>query len=131
VNAVVFRKNSLVTHKDTQYIAYYNPQAQLVLGKRAVQQENWQLKTTNFRGNVADAHNSISIMVDGDGFLHVAWDHHNNPLRYARSLTPGSLDLGAMEMMTGIDEQVVSYPEFFRLPDGDLLFFYRDGGSGK
>jgi hypothetical protein len=25
----------------------------------------------------------------------------------------------------------VSYPEFYRLPDGNLLFLYRDGGSGR
>jgi hypothetical protein len=33
--------------------------------------------------------------------------------------------------MTGQAEQKVSYPEFYRLPGGDLLFFYRDGGSGQ
>jgi hypothetical protein len=33
--------------------------------------------------------------------------------------------------MTGINEQTVTYPEFYKLPNGDLLFFYRDGGSGK
>ena len=24
-----------------------------------------------------------AALPDGDGYLHVAWDHHNNPLRYA------------------------------------------------
>jgi hypothetical protein len=33
--------------------------------------------------------------------------------------------------MTGRDEKSVSYPEFFRLQDGNLLFLYRDGGSGR
>jgi hypothetical protein len=33
--------------------------------------------------------------------------------------------------VVGRDEKSVSYPEFFRLPDGHLLFFYRDGGSGR
>ena len=31
VNAVVFRKNSLVTHGDTQYIAFYDKDAYVVL----------------------------------------------------------------------------------------------------
>ena len=33
--------------------------------------------------------------------------------------------------MTGQTENRVSYPQFFRLHDGNLLFFYRDGGSGR
>jgi hypothetical protein len=70
-------------------------------------------------------------MVDGAGYLHVAWDHHNNPLRYARSVAPGALELGPKLAMTGQDEDELSYPEFYRLPDGNLLFFYRLGGSGR
>jgi hypothetical protein len=79
---------------------------------------------------VSDAHNVISIMVDGDGYLHMAWDHHNDPLHYAKSIYPGSLDL-VQAAMTGNRENRISYPEFYRMPDGHLLFFYRDGGSGN
>jgi len=131
VNAVVFRKNSLVTHGDVQYIAFYDRDAHVVLGQRKLGTDAWSLKTTPYRGNALDAHNSISIMVDGAGFLHLAWDHHNSPLRYARSLRPGSLELTSPLPMTGQDERSVSYPEFHRQPDGNLLFFYRDGGSGR
>lgn len=131
VNAVVFRKNSLVTHGDTQYIAYYDAQRYLVLGKRQSGSAQWTIARTQYTGNTDDAHNAISLMVDGAGFLHLSWDHHNNTLRYARSLQPGSLALGDKMPMTGRDEQSVSYPEFYRQPDGNLLFFYRSGGSGR
>jgi hypothetical protein len=131
VNAVVFRKNSLVTHGDVQYIAFYDPEARVVLGKRMLGTDAWTLKSTPYTGNALDAHNSISIMVDGGGTLHVAWDHHNNALRYARSVSPGALELTEKLPMTGQDERSVSYPEFHRQPDGNLLFFYRDGGSGR
>lgn len=131
VNAVVFRKNSLVTQGDTQYVAYYDAERYLVLGKRALGSSQWTTRRTPWQGNAADAHNAISIMVDGAGYLHVSWDHHNNPLRYARSVAPGSLELGAKLAMTGTDENEVSYPEFHRLPNGNLLFFYRLGGSGR
>jgi hypothetical protein len=33
--------------------------------------------------------------------------------------------------MTGKKEGKVTYPEFYRMPDGSLLFFYRDGSSGN
>lgn len=131
VNTVVFRKNSLVTHEGTQYIAFYDAQARVVLGKRKLNARDWELRTTQYSGNARDAHNSISLMVDGQGRVHLSWDHHNTRLRYARALHPGSLELGREEAMTGRDEASVSYPEFYRLPDGGLLFLYRDGGSGR
>lgn len=131
VNTVVFRKNSLVTFKDTQFIAYYDQGRYVVVGKRKTGSTKWQLRRTPYQGNTADAHNMISIMVDGKGYLHIAWDHHNNPLRYCRSVAPGSLELTAKMPMIGDVEQKVSYPEFYRIPDGNLLFLYRDGGSGQ
>ncbi|KFI06331.1 neuraminidase [Massilia sp. BSC265] len=131
VNAVVFRKNSLVTHEVSQYIAFYDATGRVVLGKRRLGATDWQLAPTQYLGNAKDAHNSISIMVDGTGILHVAWDHHDGPLRYARGMAPGALTLGPQEAMAGRGEQSVSYPEFYRMPDGGLLFLYRDGGSGR
>ncbi|WP_202424580.1 BNR repeat-containing protein [Duganella levis] len=131
VNAVVFRKNSLVTQGDTQYAAYYDAQRYLVLGKRALGTTQWTVRRSAWQANAADAHNAISIMVDGAGYLHVSWDHHNNALRYARGVAPGSLELGPKQAMVGVDEAEVSYPEFYRLPNGNLLFFYRLGGSGR
>ncbi|WP_114936981.1 BNR repeat-containing protein [Mucilaginibacter endophyticus] len=131
VNTVVFRKNSLVTFKGEQYAAYYNNDQVLVLAKRKSGSANWQTVTTQYKADAADAHKDISIMVDGAGYLHVAWGHHNQTLNYAKSIKPGSLILSAQQNMTGIAENKVSYPEFYRLPNGDLLFVYRDGGSGN
>ena len=131
VNAVVFRKNSLVTHGDTQFIAFYDKDSHVVLGKRKLGSTAWELKRTRYSGNAADAHNSISIMVDGAGVLHMAWDHHNHGLRYVRGVAPGSLELTEKMPMLVRDEDSVSYPEFYRLPDGNLLFCYRNGASGR
>jgi hypothetical protein len=131
VNVAVFRKNSLVTNGNTQYIAFYDKDKFVVVGKRTLPSGKWQLQRTPFTGNANDAHNVISIMTDGDGYLHMAWDHHNNKLHYAKSVAPGALEFSVQTGMTGIQEDKVSYPEFYRLQNGDLLFFYRDGGSGN
>jgi hypothetical protein len=131
VNVVAFRKNSLVTFQGTQYTAWYDADRFVVLAKRKSNSDTWQVQQTRFKGNAADAHNTISIMVDGQGYLHLSWDHHDNPLNYARSVAPGSLELTGKMPMTGLNDRKVSYPEFYRLPDGNLLFFYRDGGSGR
>ncbi|WP_350340112.1 BNR repeat-containing protein [Paraflavitalea speifideaquila] len=131
VNVVVFRKNSLVTHNNWQYTAFYDQDRYVVLGKRKQGSSQWTLSKTAYQGNAADAHNTISLMIDGDGYLHLAWDHHNHPLRYCRSITPGSLELTAKMPMTGEAEEKVAYTEFYKLPDGDLLFLYRNGQSGQ
>ena len=131
VNTAIFRTNSIVTHQKSQYIAFYDEKGYMVLGKRTLGDDNWTLYVTQHKGNVEDAHNVISIMVDGEGYLHVAFDHHDNRLNYCRSVRPGTLILGEPEPMTGQDEERVTYPGFYRLPAGDLLFVYRSGASGR
>lgn len=130
VNTTVFRKNSLTSFKNHQYIAYYSPDGFVIVGKRLLDKGDWSIVQTQFKGNVDDAHNVISIAVDGNGFLHLSWDHHNSKLRYAKSKESESLYFTEEQQMLAVDESQVSYPEFFNLPTGDLLFMYRDGGSG-
>lgn len=131
VNTAIFRTNSLVTDGDKQYISYYDPDGYVVVGRRKLGTDRWTLQRTQFKGKVEDAHNVISMMVDGDGYIHLSFDHHGNPLRYCRSVAPDSLSFGELEPMTGRDEEDVTYPEFYRLADGDLLFVYREGASGR
>lgn len=131
VNTVIFRHNSLATYKNTQYIAYYDSAQRLVIGKRKLGSTVWTVQPSQYKGNATDAHRSISIIVDGYGYLHVSWDHHNNQLHYARSVQPGSLELTKELPMTGKNETKVTYPEFYRLPNGSIVFLYRDGASGN
>lgn len=131
VNTAVFRNNSLVSHGRWQYICYYDDEGYLVLGKRRLGSTRWTLRRSPYKGRVEDAHNVASLMVDGDGYLHVAFDHHGNPLNYCRSLAPGSLELSGKLPMTGQGEDDVTYPEFYPLAGGDLLFAFRSGASGR
>lgn len=131
VNTAVFRGSSIATHGDIQYAAYYDPDGFVTLAKRYIGSEQWTVKKTQYKGNIKDAHNVISIGVDGDGYLHVAFDHHGHPLHYTVSNSPGSLELGALRKMIGIDENDVTYPEFYAMPDGDMIFAYRSGESGR
>lgn len=131
VNTVIFRKNSLVTAGGFQYAAFYDNDQFVILAKRKTGKEDWQVNRTQYKGDATDAHKSISIMIDGAGYLHVVWGQHNTPINYAKSVSPGSLTLGDKQTMLGDHEQKLSYPEFYKLLNGDLLFFYRDGGSGN
>jgi len=135
VNTAIFRGSSVVSHVaggDTlQFTAFYNPDGMVTVARRRLPDGKWTVRPTRYRGNVADAHNVISIGVDGEGYLHLSFDHHGHPLHYCRSVAPCSLDFGEQEpMVGGDDEKDVTYPEFYTLPDGDLLFAYRSGASG-
>lgn len=131
VNMLANSQHTLITHGNTQFAAFYAADATVVLAKRAVGSEAWTTVRTALKGRTADAHNTIALGVDGDGILHIAWDHHGNALNYAHGTAPGSLELGPREAMTGLHENRVTYPAFLNLPNGDLLFFYRDGASGR
>jgi len=131
VNAVIFRKDPIASRGDIQYTAFYDGRGFVVLGKRRLGSDSWETRVTRYRGNTADAHNTISIALDGGGILHMAWDHHGGRLNYCRTVAPGSLELTDRMSMTGRDEDRVTYPEFYNLPDGGLLFLYRDGSSGN
>jgi hypothetical protein len=131
VNTAVFRKNSVVTYNGTQYVAYYDSTGYVILAKRKTGTDSWLVHKTQYTGNIEDAHCSISIIVDNDGYLHMAWNHHNNALHYCKSVEPDSLELTPEMSMIGTFEDDVTYPEFFRLPGGDLIFMYRHGVSGR
>jgi len=131
VNVVANIRQSVFTHGRTQFAAFYDADRFMVLARRSLDAGQWEMRRTAYQGNVADAHNSISLVVDGAGVLHVAWDHHASQLNYARGVAPGSLELGPRQSMTGQREGRVTYPQFSRLPGGDVLFLYRDGASGR
>ena len=131
VNTTVFRNSSIATLGDTQFIAYYDAEGFLTLGRRNLKDKHFEVQRSQYQGNVTDAHNIISLMVDGEGYLHLSFDHHGHPLKYCRSTEPLSMTLGDLEPMTGDTEQDVTYPEFYRLADGGLLFAYRSGISGR
>lgn len=131
INTTIFRQDPITTAGDRQFAAYYNADAKVVIADRKIGETEWHQTVTSLAAkNIKDAHNSISIMADGDGYLHMSWDHHNNPLNYVRSKSPATPDFEPAQMI-GSNEKSVSYPQFFKLANGDLLFMYRDGASGN
>ena len=134
INGASFRKNAITTYIDDagnehQIAAYYDYYGTIVLAKR-VNEGQWFYEWTGLKGDITDAHNTISVAVDGDGYIHLAWGQHARSLNYAHSEEPLSLKITVKEMIGDL-EKFVTYPEFYNLPNGDLFFLYRDGGSGN
>ena len=130
VNATIFC-HPVASLGDVQYAAFYDPGGQVILARRKLGKPAWDIRRTGLRGNTKDAHNGISLGLDGAGRLHMAWDHHASPLKYVQSAEPGSLLLTEPLPLTGTRESRVTYPEFFRVARGGLLMLYRDGSSGR
>lgn len=129
---------ALVTHDPApeppdaeQFAGFYDADRRMTIASRSLADDTWQL--TVLPTSVGwDSHNAIAMALDDDGHLHVAGNMHNVPLVYFR--TTRSLDASSLERvpaMIGTNEQSCTYPEFFRGPDGALVFMYRDGGSGN
>lgn len=132
VNTAIFRHHAVLTHEGRQYVSYYDADGMVTIASRELPGDQWTIQRTAFKGRVTDAHNAISLGVSTDGLLHLSYDHHGHPLRYRRSELPGDPgSFGPQLLMTGQREQRVTYPQFVNLADGTLLFFYRDGGSGR
>lgn len=136
---------ALLTAKDRQYVAYYDADRHLTVAARPLATTRWEffrLPSAQAGPPVGpkqtsavvgwDSHNYVVMAVDAAGHLHVAGNMHNNGLTYFRTRTPGVVDsIVQVPAMTGRDEDRCTYPLFFTLADGRLLFRYRSGESGN
>ena len=118
---------ALVTRGNRQFAAFYAANRALTIAARQLGSRDWTLaRLATTLG--WDSHNHIAMAVDDAEQIHVAANMHNVPLIYFRTTSP--LDVTSFERVTsmvGTNEQTCTYPEFFRGPDGSLVFAYRDG----
>jgi hypothetical protein len=126
-----------VTFKNVQFVLYYGSSRRAKVAQRVRRAGTWsswkivKLDTT-FGG--WDSHNYLTMTIDMNHHVHISGNMHVDPLVYFR----GTGFLGKDEpltyrkmSMTGLNERRVTYPKFFRSPDGKLLFMYRSGSSGS
>lgn len=146
INTTSFLRHGIYTFGNQQFMTYYGRHQSdpaygfnntLWVARRTVDADLWQVFRTGFTANaITDAHDSISFGIDGLGFMHVSWGMHvsDGPYHYAKSLTPvtgtNAIAFGPDGTMTG-KENTVTYPQFLNLPNGDLLYVFREGRSGN
>jgi hypothetical protein len=124
---------ALYTIASAQYVGFYNETRNLVIGARTIDSPVFSF-TTLPETLGWDSHNYISLSVDKSGRLHVLANMHGDPLKYYRTRVPGDIStFEKIPMMTGENESRVTYPEFLLgpSPESELVFTYRDGGSGN
>ncbi len=145
INSVAFVRSSLQTFGGWQFMTWYGRHQNdasapynntLWIGRRAEGAATWEVfRHPSFTANtITDGHDVISFGIDGDGYMHLSWGMHGDAFHYSRSTTPVTgawpIALGPDTTMTGT-EAIVTYPQFIRLPDGDLLFLFRRNYSGN
>lgn len=133
---------SLLTAGDRQYIAYYNANRNMVVGQRNITDKEFSLyvlpatsrETSNGTSTVLgwDSHNSVTLGIDRDGYIHLSGNMHVHPLTYFKSSKPHDITTLVQEMsMVGTNEKRCTYPHFMNTREGELIFHYRDGASGS
>lgn len=133
VNTVIFRHHGVFSHNGIQYTAFYVDKHTLRLAQRNLTSNELVFADISGNYNIKDAHNSISLGMDREGYLHISYDHHGTQLKYRRSLNPYSIDGFSDELeMTGQREMKVTYPAFLMpIADEPLQLLYRDGNHQK
>jgi hypothetical protein len=133
---------SLMTQDNRQYIAYYNEDRHMTVGQRNLDEETFDLLTLPVfdreEGNGTstilnwDSHNSVTLGMDKEGYIHLSGNMHVHPITYFKSTRPNDIHSLKQEMeMVGSNEERCTYPKFMTTRDGELIFHYRDGGSGN
>lgn len=153
LNGLSFQQNPLVTFGDYQYVAFYATAGSdsnygkhyVNLGRRRINPSvgSWQyLAFTDYTQTTLDEHNTISLGISGDGFIHLSYDHHDVPLNYRVSKTAiaktipqtwTASDFGATRHdLPGASGPwtPLTYPRFERLESGDMIMEFRIGQSG-
>ncbi|MDP6633700.1 MAG: BNR repeat-containing protein [Phycisphaerae bacterium] len=144
INGVSFQQDAVTTHKQHQYVGYYNAGRHVCLARRKLPSGKWKtvrFKDYDFKSN--DSHNTISVGIcPNDGTIHLAFDHHGHPLHYRLSRKGAATNPQTVKWDASLFGAVVSelekgkpiritYPRFQQTPKGGLQFCYRRGGSGN
>jgi len=144
INGLSFQQEAVISHKKYQYVAYYDAQRRVCLGRRKLPAGRWEIirfADYDFKSN--DPHNTISMGIcPNDGTIHLAFDHHGHPLHYRVSRKHAASHPDRAVWTTSLFGPVVSelengkpialtYPRFWSTPDGGLQFCYRKGRAGR
>lgn len=122
---------AILTEPPHQFLAYYDSSRAMVVKHRTLDSDQWDKKVLPETIGW-DSHNYISMALDSKGHLHVSGNMHVNPLVYFQAGRPYDIQsLERRKNLIGDLEDRATYPKFFSDPEGDLIFTYRDGGSGN
>ncbi|WP_418262530.1 BNR repeat-containing protein [Flavobacterium faecale] len=144
INGRTYQKDALASHNGYQYIAYYNQNRHVCISRRKLPAGDWKtIEFLDYDFKSDDSHNVVSLGIcPNDGTIHLAFDHHVSPLHYRVSKKglathPETADwsvgsFGSIESELEKGKPIkITYPKFWKTPEGNLQMNYRKGGSGN
>lgn len=145
INGKSFQQDAVLSHQGWQYVGYYDEERRVALARRRLPAGAWQtIRFPDYMFKSNDAHNTISIGIcPGDGTIHLAWDHHAQPLHYRISSKHAAAEPDSVQwtpdlfgpirdkLERGVTPKRLTYPRFLQTLSGGLQLFYREGGSGN
>lgn len=121
---------ALLTAPPKQFAAYYDAKCNLVVAGRALTDDDWS-RTVLPEKIGWDSHNYVTMTLDGSQQLHLSGNMHVGPLVYFKSTVPlAAATLERLTQLVGSEEVKMTYPRFFRGPQDEFIYTYRDGSSG-
>ncbi len=121
----------LISDGEYQYIAFYDGEHRMTVGKRKLSETEWDFAKLPEKVGW-DTHNRVILFQDRKGYLHVTGNMHCVPLRYYRTTELGNIHtFKPIHKWTGDYEDRVTYPSVLKLRDGSIYILYRHGGSGN
>jgi hypothetical protein len=144
INAVHCQQDAMVTHKNHQYVAYYDANRRVSIARRKLPAGQWSIiHFTDYFFENNDDHNTICMGVcPGDGTIHLTFDHHIDSLHYRVSRKGVASHPETIKWEASLFGPIVSelekgrtligltYPRFWQTPEGNLQLCYRVGSSG-
>ena len=145
INGRSYQRSPFTSFNGYQYATYFNDDRRVCLARRKLPAGTWQvIRFTDYTIPSHDSHNVATVGIcANDGTIHLAFDHHADPLNYRVSevgaaTNPESITW-SQDLFSSVSDRLegvgrlssVTYPSFFNAPNGNMMFYYRFQGSGS
>jgi hypothetical protein len=125
----------IVSRSEAEYVSYLSansPQDDIFVARRAADGP-WEIRDTGVNATYDVGHTQTSMAIDGQGYIHVAYGMHNNPMRLVTSNAPESISAGfstpASSAIAAFASGSYTYPNMTTVPSGDVYMIVRDQRS--
>lgn len=122
----------IVSRNGSDYVSYLSsksPQDDVFVARRDPD-GNWETHDTGFNAIYDVGHTQTSLAIDGQGYLHVAYGMHNNPMRLVTSnvaeSVSGGFSVPAPSAVAAFAGGAYTYPNMTTAPNGDVYMIVRD-----
>jgi hypothetical protein len=145
INGRTYQRPPMNTFRGYQYVTYYDDNRNVCLGRRKLPDGDWEIiRFTDYTMSGSDSHNVVTLGICAvDGTIHLSFDNHADLFNYRVSeqqvaLHPESVEW-SIDLFGPVSNELGSvgsiarftYPYFFNASNGNLMLYFRDGGSGN